>query len=126
MTGQRFQFLRRERDAQSLGDLARHFVLHFENILHLAIEAFRPQRKIRARVHQLRVDAQTRAGAADGARQRVGRAQLLADLRGSHRLIAKRQNRGPRKRIQPANFRKFGDHVFRDAVAQILVFLRAA
>ena len=55
---QRFQLLRRKRHAQGLGDLARHFVLHFENVLHLAVEALRPQRKIRARIHQLRIDAQ--------------------------------------------------------------------
>jgi hypothetical protein len=44
-------------DAQGFGNYAGHFVLHFENVFHLAVEAFRPQRKIGAGVDKLRADA---------------------------------------------------------------------
>ena len=126
LVGQSLEFLRRKRHAQRLGDLARHFVLHFENVLHLAVEALRPQRKIGVRVHELRADAQARAGAAQSAGEDVSRAELLADLRGSHRLVAKGQHGGAGKGVQSPNLGKLGDDVLGDAVAQVFVFLGAA
>ena len=78
--GQGFEFLRRERDAQGLGDFARNFVLHFENVLHFAVVALRPQWEIGGGVDQLRGDAQAVAGAAQATCQHVGCPQLLADL----------------------------------------------
>jgi len=61
---QGYQFLRRKRHTQSLGDLAGHFVLNFENVLHLSVEALRPERKIGVGIDELRVDAQAGAGSA--------------------------------------------------------------
>ena len=74
-------------------------VLYFENVLHLAVEALRPERKIRVRVHELDADAQTRAGAAQGAGEHISGAELLADLRRSHRFISEGQNCGARKSV---------------------------
>ena len=54
LDGQGLLFLRRQRDAQGLGDLARDFVLNLENVLHLAVVALRPERKIGARIDELR------------------------------------------------------------------------
>ena len=98
---QRFQLLRRKRHAQSLRDLACHFVLHFEHIFHLAIEALRPQRKIGVRVHELRVDPQARAGPAQRACEDIGRAKLLADLRGVTGLSLKARTVGREKVFSP-------------------------
>ncbi len=126
LVGQRFELLRRKRHAQCFGNLARDFVLHFEDVLHLAIEALRPQRKIGVRVDKLRSDAQARAGAAQRAGENVGRAELLADLRRSHRFVAKRQDRRTRECVQALDLGKFGDDVLGDSVAQVFIFLRAA
>ena len=125
LVGQGLQFLRGKRHAQGLGDLAGHFVLYFENVLHLAVEALRPERKIGARVHELGADAQAGAGAAQGAGEDIRRAELLADLRRSHRLVAEGQNRGTRKGVQSADLGELGDDVLGDAVAQVFVFLGA-
>ena len=100
----RFQFLRRKRDAQSFGNLARHFVLHFKDVFHLAIEAFRPQWKIGVRVDQLRVDAQTSSGAPQRAGQHVRGAELLANLRGRHRFVAESQTPSVAKKCSARGF----------------------
>ena len=68
---ERLLLLRRQRDAQRLGDLARDLVLQLEDVLHLAVVALGPDREIRLRVDQLRVDAQPRARAAQAAGEHV-------------------------------------------------------
>ena len=78
--GERLLLLRRERDAQRLGDLARDLVLHLEDVFHLAVVALGPEREVGARVDELRVDAQPVAGAPQAAGEHVGGAELLADL----------------------------------------------
>ena len=42
---ERLLLLRRQRDAQRLGDLARDLVLHLEHVLHLAVVALGPERE---------------------------------------------------------------------------------
>ena len=71
---ERLLLLRRERDAQRLGDLARDLVLHLEDVLHLAVVALGPEREVGLRVHELRVDPQPGAGPAEAAGQHEGRA----------------------------------------------------
>ena len=78
------------------------------------------------RIHQLRVDAQPVPRPPQTSGQHVRGVQLLPDLQRRHLLVAKRQHRRPRKRIQPANLRKLRDDVFGNPVAQVLIFLRAA
>ena len=123
---QRLLLLRRERDPQRLGDLPRDFVLHLEDVLHLAVVPLGPERKIGAGVDELRIDAQPGAGAAKAAGQHVRGAELLADLRRRDRLVAKGQHGRARKDLQPADLRKLGDDVFGDAVAEVLVLFHAA
>src|SRR6185369_6399563 len=99
----RFEFFRRKGYAQGLSDLASHLVLHFEDVFHLAIEAFRPERKIRPRVDQLRIDAKPVSSASQRTRQYAACSKLLADLRRRDCLIAKRKDRGTREDIQSAD-----------------------
>ena len=66
--GERLLLLRRERDAQRLGDLARDLVLHLEHVGHLAVVALGPEREVGLRVDELRRDAQAVAGAAQACR----------------------------------------------------------
>ena len=121
-----FLFLRGQRDPQCLGDLAGDLVLHLENIFHLAIIALGPDRKIGAGVHQLRIDAQAAAGAAQAACQDVSRSQLLPNLCGGHLLVPVREHSRAREDVQAPDLGKFGNNVFRDAVAKVFVFLRPA
>ena len=100
LDGDGFLLLGRQGDAQSLGDFARDFVLHFEDVLHFAIVAFGPQRKIGASVDELRVDAQAITGAAQAAGQDVSGFQLLADLRRRDLFIAIGEDRGTRENVQ--------------------------
>src|SRR6201988_4346446 len=79
LDGQGLQLLRRKCHAQGFGNLARYFVLYFENVLHLAVEALRPKRKVRVSVNELGIDAEAGAGAAQGASEDKRRAELLAD-----------------------------------------------
>ena len=50
------------------------------------------QTESRRGLHELRGDAQAVAGAADGALEHVGGAELLADLGARHRLVAEREH----------------------------------
>jgi len=100
--------------------------LYFENVLHLAVEALRPEREIGVCVHKLGVDAQAGAGASQGAGEDIGCAELLADLRGSHRFVTPSQNGGARKGVQSPDLGELGNDVLGDAVAQVFVFLGAA
>ena len=85
----RLFFLRREADAQGLGESVGDLVLNFEDVGHLAVVALSSQSGvIGAGLDQLRGDAQAVAGAADAAAQHVGGAQLGAHLRRGHRLVA--------------------------------------
>src|SRR5208282_2495361 len=112
--------------AESLGDLASHFVLYFEDVFHLAVKAFRPERKVGASVNQLGADAQADAGAPQRAGEHISGTKLLANLRRGDRLVAKGQHRGAGKSIQSTNLGELGDDVFGDAIAEILIFLGAA
>ena len=58
LDGERLLLLRRELDAQRLGDLPRDLVLHLEDVRHLAVVALGPQREVGLGVHELRRDAQ--------------------------------------------------------------------
>ena len=88
-----FFFLRRQRDAQRLRDASRDFVLHLEDVLQFAVESVGPRGVPRARLHQLRRDAQAVIGAPQAAAQHVGGAQLLPYLRPRDGLIADRPAR---------------------------------
>ncbi len=124
--GERLLLLGRQRDAQRLRDLARDLVLDLEHVLHLAVVTLRPQREVGLRVHQLGVDAQPRAGAAQAAGEHAGRLELLADLRRRHLLVAIGEHGGTREDVQPADLRELGDDVLGDPVAQVLVLLHPA
>ncbi len=63
LRGDRFLLLGRQSDPQRLCNLSRDLVLHFKDVLHFAVITLRPQRKIRVRIHKLRVDPQTVPGA---------------------------------------------------------------
>ena len=76
----------------------------------------------RARLHELRGDAQAVARAAQAAAQNVFGVELLAHLRAGDRLVAERQHRRPREHSQLADLGKLGDDVFRHAVAEVLIF----
>ena len=99
LVGQGLQFLRRKRYAQGLGDFARHFVLHFENVLHFPVEALRPERKIGVRVDELSADAQPGTCSPQGAGEDVSRAELLPNLRRGHRFVSEGQNGGSGKGV---------------------------
>jgi hypothetical protein len=126
LDGQLGLLLRGQGDAQRLGNLARDLVLHLEDVLHLAVVPLRPQRKVGARVDELRVDPQAAAGPAQAAREHVGGRQLLADLGRGHRPVPIGQHRRPREDLHPPDLREFRDDVLGDAVAEVLVLLHAA
>ena len=67
-------------------------------------------------------DAHTITGAADGAFEDVRSAKLLADLLGRNGLIAEREHFRAGKNFQLLDFRKLGDDIFRNAVAEVFVF----
>ena len=116
-------------DAPSLLPASRGYTslsLKLETIFHFAIVALGPHRKIGLRIDELRGDAKTIACAAEAAGENVGGTELLADLLRRDLLIAKRQDCVTRESVQAADFRKFGDDVFGDAVAKVFVFFRAA
>ena len=98
---ERLLLLRRERDPQRLGDLARDLVLHREHVGHLAVVALGPQQRVRFGVHELGRDAQPVAAAADAAGEHGGGLELLADLRRRDRLVAERQHRLAREDLSP-------------------------
>ena len=79
----------------------------------------------RARLHQLRGDAQAVTGAAQAASQHIRGIQVLADF-WCRTASRGRQNRGRRENPQFLDLREFGDDVFGDAVAEVFVFLGAA
>ena len=103
--GQRLLLLRRERDAERLGDLPRNLVLYLEHVLHLPVVSFRPERKVGRRVDQLRVDPQSAPCAPQASRERVGRLELLADLRWRDWFVAIGQHGGARENVQASDFR---------------------
>ena len=115
--------LRREGDAQGLGDLARDLVLHLEDVRHLAVVALGPEREVGLRVHELGVDAQARAGAAQAAPEDEGRVELAAHLLGRHRLVPVGQDRGAREDLEGLDLQQLGDDVLGDPVAEVLVLL---
>ncbi|MND77852.1 hypothetical protein D3C80_695530 [compost metagenome] len=71
---------------QRLDDLAGDLVLDGEDILQVAIEAFRPQMLATCRVDQLGVDAHPPCGAPCAAFQQVAHAEVLCDPAHIHRL----------------------------------------
>src|SRR5664280_2886119 len=117
--------LRRKRDAEGFGDLARDLVLYLEDVLHLAVVPLRPERKVRVRVDELRVDPQPVAGPPQAPREDVSRVELLPDLRGRHLLVAIGEDRRPREDAQALDLRKLRDDVLGDPVPEILVLLHA-
>ena len=123
---QRLLLLPRQRDPQSLGDLARDLVLQLEDVLHLAVVPLGPDGEVRVRVHELRVDAQPRPGPAKAPAEDVGRAELLSDLRRRDLLVAIRQHRGTREDLQALDLRELRDDVLGHAVAEVFVLFDAA
>ena len=121
-----FFFLRRQRDAQGLGDAPRDFLLDGEHVFELPVVALGPDGVPRRGFHELRGDAHAVAGAADGAFEHVGGAELLAHLLRGHRLVAERQHLRAGKDFELLDLRELRDDVFGDPVAEVLVFLRAA
>jgi len=100
--------------------------LYFENVLHLAVEALRPEWEISARIHELGVYAKSSAGTSQSAGEDTGGTELLTNLRRGHRLVPEAQYGGARKDVQSPNLRQLGDDILSDAVAQVFVFLGAA
>ena len=102
--GQQLLLLRRERDAQGLGDVAGDLVLHLEHVRELAVVALGPQREVGLRLDELRGDAQAVAGAAQRAAEHELRLELLADLRPGHRLVAEGHHGGRGKTRRSLTF----------------------
>ena len=116
--------LRRELDAQRLGDLVRDLVLHLEDVGHLAVVALRPDREAGRRVHELGVDPQPVPGAAQAPLERIAAPELPADVRrGRPSGRGKASTVGAREDVQALDLREVGQDVLGDAVPQVLVFL---
>ena len=120
-----FFFLRRQRDAQCLRDTARNFFLDGENILQLPVVALGPDGMPSGGFDKLRRNPHAVSRAADGAFEDVGGAELLAHLLRRDRLVAKREHLRARENFQLRDFRKLGDDVFRNPIAEVFVFFRA-
>ena len=125
LRGELGHLLRRERDAQRVGDLVGDLVLDLEDVRHLAVVAFGPDREAGGGVDQLGVDAQAVARPAQAALEREVGAQLLADLRRGHLLVAEGEHGGAREDVQALDLGEIGEDVLGDAVPQVLVFLHA-
>ena len=97
--GERFLLLRRERDAQRLGDLVGDLVLDLEDVLHLAVVALRPDREVGRGVDELGVDPQPVAGPAQAALEHVGGAELLADLRRGRTGLSRKASTVEREKV---------------------------
>ncbi len=121
-----FFFLRRQRDAQGLGDAARDFLLDGEDILQLPVVTLGPDGMPRRGFDQLRGDAHAIARAADRTLEHVGCAELLAHLLRGYRLVPELEHLRAREDFELRDFRELRDDVFGDAVAEIFVLFRAA
>src|SRR4029077_3245467 len=77
--GDRLLLLRAERQAERPGDLSRDLVLNLEDVLHLAVIALDPERKIRVCIDELGADPEAVSRPAETPGENVRRAELLAD-----------------------------------------------
>ena len=122
----RLLFLRRKLDAQGLRDASGNFFLHLEYIFQFTVEALRPDWIIPARVHQLRIDAQTIPGAAQASTQNEIGIEARADFRSGQRRVTEGRHSRARKDVQILDLQQFGDDVLGHAVAEVFIFLRPA
>jgi hypothetical protein len=104
-------------------DLAGDLVLHLEDVLHLPVVAFGPDRVSRRGVDELGRDAETLPRPPDAPFEHECRSELLADLGRRDRLVPERQHHRPRIDLEALDLRELRDDVFGDAVAEVLVFL---
>src|ERR1700719_3068212 len=119
-------FLWRQCNAQSLRNTSRAFLLNGGDIVELPLEALGPDGVPCRGFHKLCGDADAVAGAADGAFEHVGGAELLAYLLRGNRLVAESEHLRTREYLELRDLRNLGDDVFRDAVAEIFVLFGAA
>ncbi len=115
-----------ERDAQGLRDAPRNLVLNGEHVFHLAVVPLSPRRMPALRLYQLRRDAESAPGPTDAALEDVGRPELLADLGGRQRLVAKREDLGTREHADLPDLGQLCDDVLGHSIAKVLVILGAA
>ncbi|MNM99811.1 hypothetical protein D3C81_1123810 [compost metagenome] len=97
---------------QRLHDLAGDLVLHGEDIVQAAIEAFRPQMIAAYCVDQLGVDAHAPRGASCAALQQVAHAEVLCDPAHVHRLALVGESRVAGDDEQAGDPGQVGDQVF--------------
>ena len=108
-----------QRGRDGLGD----FVLHVEQVRHLAVIALRPEVIAVARVDELRGDAEARPGSPHAAFENGGDAQRVGDLANVLGLALEREGRRARGHLQPRDLRQEIDDLLGQAVAEVLVVL---
>ena len=125
---QRRGLLRRppQLDFEHIHDGLRDLVLDREDVGHLAIVALRPQVAAVGDGDQLRGHAQAIARLPHAALQNVRDAQRIANTADVFILALESEGRGPRRHLQPRQFRQCVDDLLGEPVAEVLVVLVAA
>jgi hypothetical protein len=102
-------------------DRAGNFVLDGEDVVQLAVEAFRPQLETTLRVDELRRDSHLLAVFADAAFDHVRDSQPLRDRAHVRRVVLERKCRAARHDLQAGCAREAVDEFLSEPVTEILV-----